>query len=316
MRLNNIKCKMSSQLGRVFNKFLSRFGVKIVKTEKQPWLKGASFVTTRVGRFSIDVPSISPLATYYTKNPAYSLQLGRLASVVKTKYPKLKVIDVGANVGDTACIIKTAEEVPMLCVEGDPFIFPFLEKNVRKLGGVTAHQLFMGEKTGAISANFDKSGWNTTIQPDKTNAAPLMQITSMDDFIAGQSGRADIKLVKIDAEGFDCLIIRGGKEFIREVSPVITFEYNRENMSAIGENGLDTLSMLAKLDYSEIVYHDNAGRFICSTTISNESLVQDLHEYADGSNGEIYYYDITIFHKNDSDLARVFEQGERRERSK
>jgi hypothetical protein len=50
--------------------------------------------------------------------------------VGEKKFSFLAVVDVGANVGDTACIIKTAEEVPILCIEGDEYIFDFLQKNI------------------------------------------------------------------------------------------------------------------------------------------------------------------------------------------
>ena len=58
--------------------------------------------------------------------------------VVKKKFSFLAVVDIGANVGDTACIIKTAEEVSILCIEGDDYIFGFLQKNIAQFQNVTA----------------------------------------------------------------------------------------------------------------------------------------------------------------------------------
>jgi FkbM family methyltransferase len=254
---------------------------------------------------------VNPLSTYYSEHPNYSSQLGRLTSIVRKKYDSLRAIDIGANIGDTACIIKTAEDIPVMCIEGDGYTFGFLQENIKQLSNSTAHNMFLGEKTESIAATLGKSGWNTTIQPDLTNAAPRIHVNSLDDFILVQPDHDKFKLLKIDTEGFDCSILRGAKEFIRRVGPVIAFEYNRENMNAIGEPGLNTLFSLIDLGYSTIVFHDAAGRFLLSTNLNNEQLIRDLHDYADGKHGEIYYYDITVFHKTDSDIASSFEDGER-----
>lgn len=83
-----------------------------------------------------------------------------------------------------------------------------------------------------------------------------MNLTRLDDFIFSEPGRQTFKLVKIDAEGFDCSIIRGATNFLRELHPVIHFEYNGENMDAIGEPGIDTLLLRSDLGYSQLAVHD------------------------------------------------------------
>src|SRR5215468_3310141 len=39
--------------------------------------------------------------------PCYSANLGRIAAQVKGKYPDLTVIDIGANIGDSAAIVRS-----------------------------------------------------------------------------------------------------------------------------------------------------------------------------------------------------------------
>lgn len=294
------------------NTLLSTLGIAIVKAERPKWLRKDSVVTTRVGQYAIQIPSLSPLADLYLSNPDNASQLGRLTSLARKKFPNLAVIDIGANVGDTACIIKTAEDVPLLCIEGDDYIFIFLQKNIAQFKNTAAHKFFLGEKTGVITAQLEKAGWNTTIKPGETPSARQMSITSLDDFILAQAGVDNYKLLKIDTEGFDCSIIRGAKRFIQRVSPVITFEYNRENMDAIKEPGIDTLFMLADLGYSDIAFHDPQGRFFCAATLNDRGLIRDLHDYADGNPGRgFYYYDVTVFSKSDSDMASAFVDKER-----
>jgi FkbM family methyltransferase len=293
---------------------LSPFGLVINRVEKQPWKWFRTAVTIQVGCYSIQVPSQSPLPVVYAHVRALG-RLGRLTSLVKRKFDSLAVVDIGANVGDTTCIIKTAEEVPVLCVEGDEYIFNFLKKNIVQFQNVTARKLFLGEETKEIRASFDKSGWNLTIKPNEASAQAV-NLTRLDDFIFNELRWQTFKLVKIDAEGFDCSIIRGATNFLREVHPVIHFEYNRENMDVIGETGIQTLLLLSALGYSQLTFHDPWGRFFCSATLWEKSLIEHLHDYADGVNYGIPYYDITAFHESDSDLAAKFCEIERRERRK
>jgi FkbM family methyltransferase len=311
------------------NDVLSLFGLAMNRVGKQRWKwfrvrqrfekearekvhEQKSVLTIQVGCYSIQIPSESPLSTWYG---GQALEIGRLTILVKRKFPFLAVIDIGANVGDTACIIKTAEDVPILCIEGDEYTFSFLQKNIAQFENVTARNVFLGETTKKIKVNFQKSGWNLTLKPNE-NSAQTVNLTKLDDFIFCEPGWQAFKLVKIDAEGFDCAIIRGATNFLRAVHPVIHFEYNRGNMDPIGETGIDTLLLLSDLGYSQLAVHDANGRFFCSTTLSEKNLIEDLHDYADSVHGGISHYDITAFHRSDSDLAAEFQEIERHERRK
>jgi hypothetical protein len=125
------------------NKILSPLGWAFVRVERAPWFH-RKVMTAHLGRYSIQVPGINPISTHYARQPDYMGQLGRLVSLLKVKYPDLAAIDIGANVGDTACIIKSAADIPLWCIEGDDRIFGLLEQNLRQFQHTSAHQLFLG----------------------------------------------------------------------------------------------------------------------------------------------------------------------------
>ena len=299
---------------QLVNKFLSRLGFSLVGIEKQPWFHPKT-IDSQVGRFSIRAPSINQIPALYARHPDYAGHLGRVTTLLRCKYPGIAAIDIGANVGDTACIIKSAEDIPLICIEGDDLTFGFLTQNICQFQNTTAHKLFLGEKTEMLSVNLEKRGWNATLIPNKGACTQEVKIVSLDDFLATQSNTSAIKLLKIDTEGFDCSIIRGAKGYIQDVHPVINFEYNRDNMAALGEKGLDTLAMLSTLGYSQVAFHDAAGRFFSMALLSDDEFIRDIHDYADGRNGEIYYFDITLFHGCDQDVAHSFGIGERARRA-
>jgi|ERR1017187_766883 hypothetical protein len=128
----------------VVNELLSPVGVAISRTEKTPWKWLSSATTARIGQYAIEVPTRNPVAWQYGYAPELISQLGRQTSLVSSKYPNLAAIDIGANVGDTACIIKSAADIPLLCIEGDEFTFAYLQRNVAQFRNTTAHQLFLG----------------------------------------------------------------------------------------------------------------------------------------------------------------------------
>jgi FkbM family methyltransferase len=293
---------------------LSPTGFALERTEKKPWLWFKRVATTRVGRYVIEVPTVNPLAWRYEQAPDLLGQLGRLTTIIRKKYLNLAAIDIGANVGDTVCLIKSAEDIPVLCIEGDAATFPYLKKNLAQFRQVSAHQLFLGENTGVAMVEIDKPGWNLTLKPVTSPTASSIQLTSLDDFMAGQADWPAFKLVKIDTEGFDCSILRGACHFLQKVAPVITFEYNRGNMDAIGEPGLPTLFKLQSFGYARIVFHDQAGRLMLATTLADHDLITDLHAYADCVRGRTGYLDITVFHEQDTDLADAFVAAERAQR--
>ena len=113
----------------------------------------------------------------------------------------------------------------------------------------------------------------------------------------------NLKLLKVDTEGFDTIILRGSKEYVQTVKPVIYLEFNWDNMNAIGENGLLTIFELWKAGYRKILFFDDRGKYILTADLDNKELIQSLSNYADGKTGLIYYYNLCLVHGEDEDIA-------------
>lgn len=264
----------------------------------------------RVGKFEIMINSNNPLYSLFKHYPFYSSELGRLVAATQRKYPELILIDVGANVGDTVAITRSAADIPVVCIEGDDCCFSLLEQNIKQFASVSAYKLFLGEKTETIPVIQENLGWNTTIIPSQQGNYTNLELISLDDFLQSHSDVANYKVLKIDTEGFDTKIIRGGLNYIKAVKPIIYFEYNRDNMTKIGEDGISTLFLLEQIGYNSALFYEAAGRFVLSTSLINKNLIRQLHNYADGYNSSIYYFDVCIFHEQDDDIAASFIESE------
>ncbi len=297
-------------LKKIIERALAPLGFELHRIPRHLRIQRLTYLPVTVGKFQIEMPSNSLLPDMFEMNPNYSSELGRLTATTYSKYPGLRVIDVGANYGDSVAIIRSVVDVPIACVEGDLGCLPILKKNLSQFDQVSVHNLFLGERTETISARFEKEGWNTTLIPSNNGSSKPLTLTTLDDFSSSIDSRS-CKVLKVDTEGFDCRIIRGGLNFIKRVKPVIALEYNRDNMTRIGEIGIETLRMLKDIGYETILFYDGQGRLVLSTSLQDQAVIEDLHEYANGKNGAIYYYDLCLFHSEDSDIATSFESAER-----
>jgi hypothetical protein len=77
-------------------------------------------------------------------------------------------------------------------------------------------------------------------------------------------------------------------------------------MNAINEDGISTLLSLSEFGYINITFFDNKNRYVLNTQLTNKELITQLHNYSDGVNGMIPYYDICIFNEGDEDIAEIF----------
>lgn len=291
---------------KLIRSLLNSIGYDIVKVNVHSDKKVNRIKKVTVGNYLLEMPGNNPQISTYKYDPGANSQLGRLSVCVATKYPTLSVLDVGANVGDTIAIIKSAIELPVIGIEGDDFAFEFLKRNTMSLKNVTLIKTFLGEKIESKKVSMEKSGWNTTLIPNEDNGETI-HLKTLDEVLAEEHlQNKTLKLLKIDCEGFDTIILRGSAKLIREKRPVIYFEYNRTNMDAIGEDGLSTLLTLSAVGYRNVIFFDNKGRFIMNAPIDQEGIITDLHRYAQADNSCIAYYDICLFHEDDTDLAQQF----------
>jgi FkbM family methyltransferase len=286
---------------KAINYLLSLFGYAIVKRFPQRLFK--SDVTVKVGKYEIVMPSINPLIHTYASLPDFSSELSRIVIGMYNKYPLLSAFDIGANTGDTIAIIKTAKDIPVISVEGDVYAFSYLKRNISLFNNVTIFNNYLGEEEKKLKVKIEKDGWNSTVIADEQSAKEI-DIRTFDSILLENKVKTDnFKLLKIDTEGFDTIIIRGAYNYIKTIKPVIYFEYNRDNMMAIGEDGLSTLKQLKEIGYSRVLFYDDRGRFLLSANLDNSQLLEELNHYANGKDGLVYYYNICVFDRTDEDVA-------------
>ena len=292
----------------LIRRLVNKLGYDIVKYNVHSADKATKTVPVKVGNYSILMPGNNPLISLYKYQPDSNIQIAHLAKIVVSKYKDAVMIDTGANVGDTAAVVKSQIEIPIIAIEGDSFSFSFLKKNATQFNDIILLQAFLGEEQKQLSVTMGKDGWNNTIIPDM-NSGKTIDLKTMDNLLQEENlFTKNIKLLKIDTEGFDTIILRGCRKLIEQHNPVLFFEYNGENMKSIKEDGYPTLLNLKNYGYHFIHIYDCINNLILVTTLDDDNTLKQLDKYARLDNSMIKYYDICVFHKNDSDLSAQYEK--------
>jgi FkbM family methyltransferase len=293
---------------KLIRQLLNKFGYDIVKTENFLAAKSGKTYEVKVGKFNIKMPGNNAQIWNYKNHPTLNNNLGQLAEIIQEKYSGSKIIDVGANVGDTMAIIRSYVDAPIINIEGDEQSFSYLEQNTKLFNNIINLKYFLGERNEVLKVNIDKKGWNNTIIPESDATETLSLITLDNLFEEKGINEDEFKLIKIDVEGFDTVILRGALELVKKNKPAILLEFDARNMLQINEveKGIATILSLQDFDYEEVLIFDYLNNFIFNTNINNENLFKNLANYSNKPTTNLPYFDICIFSKQDADLAKKF----------
>lgn len=267
----------------------------------------------KIGRTELVLPADHALDRYQAQWPRYDLALGEIARVVWSKYPGYKAIDIGANVGDTAALLCTHQDVRTLCVEGHPGFVALLEENARRIGPhIEIERAFVGaaDSTAVMAIQDNDRGTAKLVEGAGSQAIATKTLATI---LAEHPDFLDHRLLKIDTDGFDFPIINSSGELLKSVKPVLFYEYAPfEGSSGIGD-GVRTLQTLAEAGYAKIMIYDNFGHYLINLDVHDIERFIDLNSFlcsnrVDGS--AIYYLDICAFAPADLDLFTVLRRYE------
>lgn len=244
----------------------------------------------KIGKYEIEIPPNYGLPGIQKNNKLYDRFLPVLAKYLSSK--KL-IIDIGANIGDTAISILQTCENPIICIEASDIFFPYLIKNINllpdfDLNRITTINKFVG--TGLLSGDLDHSTWGTA-SVQITNNPQINTHTPLDILVEDNS---NVVLIKVDTDGFDFDVIKSAEKIISHSKPILYWENQiSEDFQLNGFNEL--YNMLIKYEYRHIFIFDNFGNLI--TEENNFETLRNINSYVysiDKHNctRSIYYTDI------------------------
>ena len=166
-------------------------------------------------------------------------------------------IDIGANHGlFTILMSKTAPGGKVYSFEPEKHSYNKLINNVSNIPNVKTFNIALGdeEKEVELYFNLDNDGghalWDPAVHPDNSKTKShdrikqIVQMKTLDSII-------DIKpkVIKIDTEGCELLIIKGAKNLIEKYKPIIITEINYIGLTEMGTSPVEFQKYMESIGY-------------------------------------------------------------------
>jgi FkbM family methyltransferase len=217
-------------------------------------------------------------------------KIGIAAEAVWQTHPDGLGIDVGANVGDTAAAIRGRCPMPLVCIEGDPHFYAYLERNAPAIDSLTTIQAVVGETTGPIHAKLAHQGGTSRLVPSD-RAVEAWQLQAL--LMARDIDARLVRLLKVDTDGSDFGILLGAATWIARQKPSLFFEYAPAT-DADAARAILLTGHLARLGYHFVVF-DNFGHTMRVIRAGAQAAFLELNRYlrsALAHGGGVVYADV------------------------
>jgi FkbM family methyltransferase len=152
------------------------------------------------------------------------------------------ILDIGANIGVTAAMAaRLSNAGAIYCVEPSPRAFACLKAMADANGfhHVSCIQSAMGSSPGTMFlAEYDTMAFSHA-----SDSGTEVPVQTLDDLVA-QLALERIDLIKLDVEGSELEVLKGGHSAIRRFDPTVFMEFNSFTLSVFGD-----ISPKALLDF-------------------------------------------------------------------
>lgn len=226
--------------------------------------------------------------------------VGVIAKHASIKYPDKSIVDIGANIGDTAALLSSNSPNDLILVEASDFFFPILEKNAATFPNkTTLVNSFISDGT-SLTGHLHHWGGTAFLDEgtgnEKIKTVPLGKLTE-----------ADVCFIKSDTDGYDFKILLAGSSWLSQQKPVILLENQVRDISEF-KLADELLELLSTLNYKHFIVWDDTGIKILET--SSASTVRQLNQYLLNvhqlnTTKPFSNFDLGCFHSADEDIFNL-----------
>lgn len=259
--------------------------------------------TVRIEYFgrALEVPFNSDLAIHTADHPTYNSNLKRLCRFVRGEHGALRLVDVGANIGDGAVLADPGPKDALLLVEGFPAFVAILKRNLTHQPQVELAECYLSDRPADIQvAEVESNATNRLV----VGNGRTVQMQTLDAVIEGHPRLRPVGLLKVDVDGFDGRVLAGGRATLKSDQPVILFEFHPSLWRKANERFDTVLPMLRELGYGPVVVYDNQGVLLMRAHLSDQALIHSLTRYA--RTRDYFYFDLAVFSESAAASAERF----------
>ena len=224
----------------------------------------------RVSGHAIRIPPEHPLKTHLENIRLYNAFLPVLAGSLEKDGA---VVDVGANVGDTAISLLPFCRNEVICVEPSDRYAGYLERNIGSLPPEDRQRVRILKNmigTGGLSGTLAHERGTAFLRAD---GAANTSIVALDDLLGMEQ---PVSLIKVDTDGFDFDVLMSAKKIIESSQPVLFWENQIDHAFQL-EGYRRLYEWLAETGYRHICVFDNFGAILCRT--QEFGVVADMTDY-------------------------------------
>ncbi len=261
--------------------------------------------TYNIGDKTIRLPLSHDLPAIMHDHPQYNYNLARLVGYVAEAYPSTRVIDIGANVGDSVAFIKTVADVPILCIDGQPDFVKYLKWNTEGYSNVYVCNTLVGSENGSVSLSLKSSKGTARLEA----GGNTVSMRTLADILTEFPDFMDSRMIKTDTDGFDTIILRGIEQHLRGVQPVLFFEFDPHLIKNNGDDAFSFMNFLEECGYKYFIFYTNVGDYLVSLTADDKKVINELIHYFSGRKLDLYA-DVCAFTGKDEALFETISRKE------
>jgi FkbM family methyltransferase len=249
---------------------------------------------------------------YRIHHRRYNEPIADLCKLLVGKHSELYVIDIGANIGDTAALMAQSTSVSVLCIEGNPTYIALLKPNLKQISSSSEiEESYVGpQDVESAACVVTHSGTSSiTLQDNVLSKMPTTKLRSLASILADHPRFTNAKLLKLDTDGFDAKIIMASTELLADVHPIIYMEYTPVGLP---DNARDCRAMIKRLcDIGYEYFHvfDNHGNHMLRLTAAETHQFRALNAYLRNSCQDtqpaVYYFDICAMTEDNRDISEA-----------
>jgi FkbM family methyltransferase len=276
-----------------------------------PWrrLFGNRTVRRNVQGVDLYMPWSHVLPDFARARSTYGQNLVELADALdRGGTGEFRLVDIGANIGDSALQVLNRVDGKALCIEGDEHWARYLRMNAGDDPRVTIAQVMLAP------ADMDSTGLSVQRQFGSTAFVKDSESGESTPWISAGELRernpefADVRLIKSDTDGYDPVLVPEAARAWSQSRPVLFFEF--DPVAARDVAGLEADRLwddLAELGYSRLAVWDNTGDPVGQLDVAD---ARDAGQVLQPPRPELGYtfWDVAAARADDADAQAAFDQ--------
>lgn len=176
----------------------------------------------------------------------------------RTVQPGMTVLDIGANIGiyTLICAKQVGAGGVVHSFEPTPATFARLERNValNRLANVHINQVALSNQEGVTEFHlYHQNAMNSLARQawvGKVKAVVPVRTRTLDGYVA-EEGITRVDLVKLDVEGAERMVLRGGSALLQsETAPALLVEFADRTTEAFGYRAAELRDLLEAHGYT------------------------------------------------------------------